>query len=35
MVDYEQALSIARDLLGKADKYCEYKDYYVFPITLP
>ena len=29
MVNYEQALSIAKDLLGKADTYCEYKDYYV------
>ena len=35
MVDYEQALSIAKDLLGKADKYCEYKDYYVFSYHTP
>ena len=35
MVDYEQALSIAKDLLGKIDKYCEYKDYYVFSYHTP
>ena len=35
MVDYEQALSIAKDLLGKADTYCEYKDYYVFSYHTP
>ena len=35
MVDYEQALSIARDLLGKVDDYFEYKDYYVFSYDTP
>ena len=35
MVDYEQALSIAKDLLGKVDKCCEYKDYYVFSYHTP
>ena len=35
MVDYEQALSIAKDLLGKVDTYCEYKDYYVFSYHTP
>lgn len=35
MVNYEQALSIAKDLLGKADTYCEYKDYYVFSYHTP
>ena len=35
MVDYEQALSIAKDLLGKVDKCCEYKDYYVFSYDTP
>lgn len=35
MVNYEQALSIAKDLLGKVDTYCEYKDYYVFSYHTP
>lgn len=35
MVDYEQALSIAKDLLGEVDKCCEYKDYYVFSYHTP
>ena len=35
MVDYEQALSNAIDLLGKVDKCCEYKDYYVFSYHTP
>ena len=35
MVDYEQAISIAKDLLGEVDKCCEYKDYYVFSYHTP
>ncbi|MFU9921358.1 hypothetical protein [Fannyhessea vaginae] len=35
MVDYEQALSIAKDLLGKVDNYFEHKDYYVFSYDTP
>ena len=35
MVDYEQALSIAKDLLGKVDDYFEYRDYYVFAYDTP
>ena len=35
MVDYEQALSIAKDLLGKVDDYFEYRDYYVFSYDTP
>lgn len=35
MVDYEQALSIAKDLLGKVDDYFEHKDYYVFSYDTP
>lgn len=35
MVNYEQALSIAKDLLGKVDDYFEYRDYYVFAYDTP
>ena len=35
MVDYEQALSIAKDLLGKVDDYFEYRDDYVFAYDTP
>ena len=35
MADYEQALSIVKDLLGKVDDYFEHKDYYVFSYDTP